>query len=59
MVLAGGLTVSTSRLLARLSGDLTSALPTYTSNNNFLMVVFSTDDTMSNQGFQAQFSAGG
>ncbi|XP_076460199.1 uncharacterized protein LOC143293161 [Babylonia areolata] len=57
LVLAGGKTVSTSRLLGRLSGDLSSSLPSFTSNNNFLTLLFSTDDTMSDQGFKAQFSA--
>ena len=58
LVLAGGLTVSKSHLVARLSGNLTASLPTYTSSNNFMMVIFSTDDTMGSRGFRAQFSAG-
>ncbi|XP_070186674.1 uncharacterized protein [Littorina saxatilis] len=56
LVLAGGMTVPTSRMVARLSGNLTS-LPTYTSSNNFMIVIFSTDDTMSDRGFNAQFFA--
>ena len=58
MVLAGGRTVSESRLIARLSGNLSTSLPTYTSNNNFLMVIFNTDGSNSDTGFTANFSAG-
>ena len=58
LVLAGGMTVSTSRLVARLSGDLSASLSTYTSSNNLMMVIFNTDATMSNRGFRATFSAG-
>jgi hypothetical protein len=57
-VLVGGLTVPTSQQVARLSGDYNNALPTYTSNNNFLIVVFTTDENVVREGFIAQFSAG-
>lgn len=57
VVLAGGRTESTSRLVARLSGNLTSPFPSYTSNNNFMLVIFRSDENMSGAGFKATFTA--
>ncbi|KAK7452815.1 hypothetical protein BaRGS_00039699, partial [Batillaria attramentaria] len=57
VVLAGGKTESSSRLVARLSGDLTGSQPTYTSNNNFMIVIFRSDENMPGTGFRASFTA--
>lgn len=58
-VLAGGLTLANSRQMAMLSGKISgSALPVYTSNNNFMIVTFSTDIKISNSGFRAVYSTG-
>ncbi|ESP03827.1 hypothetical protein LOTGIDRAFT_230171 [Lottia gigantea] len=56
-VFVGGMTESTSKLVATLSGDMTSKLPEFTSPNNFILVKFSSDASTAAAGFKAMFSA--
>ncbi|XP_076444633.1 uncharacterized protein LOC143282756 isoform X2 [Babylonia areolata] len=57
LVLAGGQTVSTSRMVAQLSGNLSASPRSYISLNNFLMVLFTSNGLVSSKGFTAEFSA--
>ena len=56
-VLVGGMTVSTSRQVARLSGDVDTQ--TFTSVNNLLILTFTSDAANINStGFRARFYGG-
>ena len=58
-VYVGGLTVAGSRHAAALSGHLPShRLPTIASTNNLLILTFTSDSSMANSGFQAEFTTG-
>ena len=55
-VLVGGPTESTSHVIAQLSGDL--AHRNFYSNNQYMIVKFYTDATVTGRGFNAKWEAG-
>lgn len=58
-VYVGGPTIHTSRQVARLSGQLNdTTLPTFISDNHFLLLTFDSDITQSSRGFSAVFTTG-
>ena len=58
-IYVGGSTIATSDYLASLSGHITGDdLTTYVSTNNFMIVRFTSDDTVQKRGFHGLFATG-